>query len=215
MITVSRATVAQRLGLQDFNESVLSVSLERLPFYLTYQGPWLAGGAVRRTMQGEKLDSDFDLFFNSEAQFELVKAKLQEQGNFVLTSSNDKNHTFKEAGYFNEIEGQKAVWIPEMVVQAIHFRYYDSPQDIVDSFDFTLSQFVYDGIDIHMGDFSLWDVARKKLVPNKITYGVSSLRRILKYANQGYTICAGGLGNILEQVVDNPEIINKETLYID
>jgi hypothetical protein len=215
MISIPKETIAKRLGLESFDQTVLHKALQRTPEITPFFGPWIAGGAVRRTLQDEKLDSDFDFFFRNESQYDYFKAELIAKG-FSITASNDKNTSFKAPGYFDEPDGEgKGIWVPEMRVQAINFRYYDTPEEIIDSFDFTLSQFVYDGMNVHMGEFSLWDVARKKLVPHKITYGVSSLRRILKYTRQGYTICAGGLGEVLEQVVANPEIIQKETLYID
>jgi hypothetical protein len=86
---------------------------------------------------------------------------------------------------------------------------------VIDSFDFTICQFAFDGASIYMGDWSLYDLARKRLVPHRVTYGVSTIRRIIKYCNQGYTVCSGGLAQILGEVAKNPAIINAETQYID
>jgi hypothetical protein len=66
-----------------------------------------------------------------------------------------------------------------------------------------------------MGDWSLYDPARKRLVPHHGTYGVSTILRIIKYCNQGYTVCSGGLAQILDEVAKNPATINAETRYID
>lgn len=37
----------------------------------------------------------------------------------------------------------------------------------------------------------------------------------MKYASQGFTVCGGALSEILKQVVDNPSVIQADTLYID
>lgn len=52
-------------------------------------------------------------------------------------------------------------------------------------------------------------------VIHKITYGVSTVRRLLKYSKQGYTVCSGALAAILNEVVTHPEVIHAETAYVD
>lgn len=56
-----------RLGVKSLDETKLAKALKRLPG-LGAGGPWIAGGAVRRTVNGESLDSDFDFFFANEKQ---------------------------------------------------------------------------------------------------------------------------------------------------
>src|SRR5271166_1310451 len=151
MISIPKEVIAKRLGLESFGQAVLGKALDRVPSIAPKCGPWIAGGAVRRTLQGENLNSDFDFFFHDVEQFEIFKVGLVAKG-FRITATNDKNTSFKAPGYFEDADGEgKGIWVPEMCVQAINFRYYDSPEEIIDSFDFTLSQFVYDGVDVHMG----------------------------------------------------------------
>jgi hypothetical protein len=130
-------------------------------------------------------------------------------------SKNDKNRTYIIPTKIEDGSYDKNVYLPELKLQAINFRYFDTPEAVIDSFDFTICQFAFDGTNIYMGDWSLYDAAKKRLVPHRVTFGVSTIRRIIKYCNQGYTVCAGGLATILEEVAANPGIINAETLYID
>jgi len=212
-VKVSANILAQRLGKESFEETILFKALSRVP-ELTAAGPWIAGGAVRRTVRGEKLDSDFDFFFASKEQEEKFTADLANMGARLLRK-NDKNSLYILPSEIPEDMDGEGVYLPEMKIQLINFTYFESAEKVIDSFDFTLCQFAYDGASLYMSDFALWDAARKKLVPTRISFAVSSLRRLMKYSRQGYTVCGGALANILQQVVNDPQIINADTLYID
>jgi hypothetical protein len=196
-------------------EHELFQALDRLP-QVSDVGPWLAGGALRRTLLRQPLESDFDFFFASEGQFDLFCKRVKEKGGWQV-SSNEHNTTFRMPSVAPKSVGEDefSPYLPEIEIQAITTQWYDSLEAVLDSFDFTLCQFGYDGKRLVCGDYSLWDLGRKRLVPHKITFGTASMRRLLKYTNQGFTICAGGLANILEQVVAEPEIIRAETQYLD
>lgn len=197
--------LASRLGVQAFSDTVLAKALARLP-PITATGPWIAGGAVRRTITGEKLDSDFDFFFATKQQADVFAEMLAVKGAVKMAE------TDKAATYTLPDEG---VYLPEMKIQLITFSFFSDPEAVIDAFDFTLSQFAYDGETVFVGPFSLWDVARRRIVIHKVSYGVSTIRRLLKYTAQGYTVCAGALAEILNQVVANPEVIQADAAYID
>lgn len=190
-------------------------ALGRLPD-VSETGPWLAGGAVRRTLLRQPLDSDFDFFFASPEQFEAFAAKVKAAGGWQ-TSANEHNATFRLPSEAPAPigEDQFSPYLPEITVQAITTQWYANLEAVLDSFDFTLCQFGYDGTRLVCGDHSLWDLGRKRLVPHRLTYGTASLRRLLKYTKQGFTICGGGLSDFLEKVAADPAVIQRETLYID
>ncbi len=195
--------------------SELERALARLPA-LTENGPWLAGGALRRTLLRKPLESDFDFFFASAEQFEAFCAKVKADGGYTVSSS-QHNTTFRLPSTAPKPIGEDefAPAEPEIIVQAITTQWYGSLADVVDSFDFTLCQFGYDGTHLVCGDYALWDLGRGSLVPHKLTFATASLRRLLKYTKQGYRICSGGLSDMLEQVLRAPEIVRAETTYID
>ena len=105
--------------------------------------------------------------------------------------------------------------LPELKVQAVFVSYETSLEEVIKKFDFSLCQCAFDGTNLFFGTFTLFDLAKNRLVPENITFGVSSIRRMLKYVRQGYTICGGGIQNILEQIVRDPKIINADIKYID
>jgi hypothetical protein len=212
-IKVASDKLAGRLNVTEFSETILFKALSRVP-KLSEKGPWIAGGAVRRTIEGKKLESDFDFFFANKEQEDQFAYDLVEMGAKLL-KKNDKNSLYILSSSIPDDTEGEGVYLPEMKIQLINFTYFETAEAVIDSFDFTLCQFAYDGNMVYMSDFALWDVARKKLVPHKISYATSSLRRLMKYANQGFTVCGGALSQILQQVVDNPSVIQADTLYID
>lgn len=188
-----------------YKDSPLAKALDRLP-PLKRTGPWLAGGALRRTLLNETIDdSDLDFFF---ADFD--QATLFEDG-LIARGAKTKYHNDKQTTWIVPAKDDA----PPLTVQVIMLRWYDSPDAVVDSFDFTLCQFAFDGVVLTCGEYALWDLGRKRLVPHNITYGVASIRRIIKYTRQGFCICGGGIAGILEQIVKAPDIIHAETKYID
>jgi hypothetical protein len=206
---IQKADLCGRLGVESFTETALAKALSRLPSVGEF-GPWIAGGAVRRTMTGEKLDSDFDFFFHDDLQAKAFTVAMSGLGAAKVTQT-DKATTFM----LPSKTPSEGVYLAEMKVQAITFAYFPNAEAVIDSFDFTLSQFAYDGESVYVGAFSLWDVARKRLVMHRVSYAVSTVRRLMKYAAQGYTVCPGALAELLKQVVADPSVINAETQYID
>lgn len=204
-----------RVSDKSFDDTELAQAIYRLPD-VKPEGPWLAGGALRRTIAGQKLESDFDYFFASQEQFDAFCQQVKDSGGWQK-SANEHNVTFGLPSVRPESVGDDEFtkYQPEIEVQAIKIRWYSSIDEVLDSFDFTICQFGYDGEHLVCGEYSLWDLGRKRLVPHRLTYAVASFRRLLKYTRQGYSICGGGLANMLEQVVSDPSVVNADTKYID
>lgn len=204
-----------RYGRSEMEENDFFLALDRLPA-VSEQGPWVAGGSVRRLVMRLPQDSDFDFFFHDEEQMNAFCEDMKKRG-ATVESEGDFNITFSlpkvKTKPIGDDEFSKAG--PELKVQAIRIAYFETLSDVLESFDFSICQGGWDGVSLVFGDYTLFDLSNKRLVPGKIRYGASTLRRIIKYANQGYTICGGGLANILEQVVANPEIINAQVEYVD
>lgn len=168
--------------------------------FSTAKDCWIAGGAVRSMVAGLPLTSDVDFFFKSEAAY---LAFVRDFGGDNVTKSNFHST-------FTRRIGEK-----DYLIQAVCIRYFDSAEDVIDSFDYTICQFALDGNDIVVGPYSLWDLARKRLVVHKVTYGAASVRRMLKYAKQGFTACQGCITALLADIAANPELIRSDVAYVD
>jgi hypothetical protein len=171
-------------------------SLEKLPKF-TPEGPWLAGGSIRRLITGITALSDFDVFARSVSHIKSFETDLQTNG-FIKISDGRFNSTWQK---------------DKLKVQAIKI-YGDSPEDIIDKFDFTICQLLYNGSELITGEHTLWDLGRKRLAVHKVTYPVSTIRRILKYTSQGYYACDGCIREIVTQSRNLPAE-NSDIVYID
>ena len=161
-------------------------------------GVWLVGGAIRRTIIGKEIDSDLDIVFSSKENKDKFHAALSSAG-FVPTEVGT-NTNWLHPG------------IKNVKVQTIYLRYYNSPEEIFSTFDFTICQFAFDGNSLYCGECALFDLANRRLVPNNIMYASASLRRIIKYSKQNFYLCSGAASEFLRKVISNPSSVLNQTL---
>lgn len=189
-----------RQDKQEYTGCALHLMLSGLGHPLDMDGPWLAGGSIRRVLYGLP-QSDFDWFFKSASQHAQF-TDLLKQHSFVQ---------MRETEALTEWHRRTEEGLERM--QVMHFSYYDSAPDLISSFDYTLTQFAFDGSDVTVGDYTLWDVACKRININLIQYPVSSARRLIKYANQGYSIPTETFSGLLKAVIDKPDLMSNELDY--
>lgn len=188
-----------------FDDLALVKVLAGLP-PLGIAGPWLAGGALRRTILGDDPDSDFDFFFKNAEQLAEFGADLERRGFYKV----------RESEHHIEYRGNIGGTGMPRDIQCIRFAFYANASEVVDSFDFTICQFAFDGTKLTCGEFSLWDLGRKRLAVHKLTYPVSSMRRMLKYARQGFRACNGAIATILRETANNPQLLAAMGIaYVD
>lgn len=188
-----------------FAETTLAAILKGLPS-LGSSGPWIAGGALRRTLLGKEPDSDFDFFFRNADQLTAFCADLEARG---FTKVRETIHHVHYKGK----AGDSAI---DRDVQCIRFAFYETAQAVIDSFDYTICQLAFDGETVTLGDFTLWDLGRRRLAIHKITYPVATMRRMLKYTTQGFTACAGCMATILTETASKPELLQQMGVaYVD
>lgn len=138
-------------------------------------GPWIAGGAVRRALAKEPhLDADFDFFFRSEEQF----------ADFCCGLLNRRMRKTRETRHHVQFHG--GLLGSDRTIQCVRFTHYETPQAVVDSFDFTICQFAFDGEKLYCGEHAGRDLAARELVVHKVTYPSSTRSRMWKYVMQGY-----------------------------
>ena len=183
---------ATRYGLQDH---ALFDILCALP-----GNHWIAGGALRAFVENKPITTDIDYFFPSDAAYKEFADYLVDD----KVTETDSVTTFKTV-----IGGV------DYKIQAINLAVYPDIPTCLDSFDFTLCMLGTDGKTLYAGEYTLFDIARKHIVVNKITYAAASVRRLLKYASQGYTACQGCIVQMLDAVADDPAIIQASVAYVD
>ena len=170
-------------------------------------GPWVAGGCIRRLLMGANpVESDIDFFFASEDQMKEWEADLLTHyaAIKVFASASAKTYRVHQPGQQDPL-----------TIQAITLGYYEDPSAVIDSFDFTICQFAWDGETLFTGEFSLWDLGRRRLVIHRVTFATATVRRLVKYSGQGFEACKGVAQAILRATADNPDIIRPEVEYVD
>lgn len=165
---------------------------------------WVAGGAVRDFARGVPIDSDVDVFFADENAFVEFMVEMRARLDYRETRNAETVTTF-----FITVN-EKPV-----LCQAVRLAYYRDMEDCIDQFDFTVCQFATDGTSMVCGLYSLFDLARKRLAVHRVTFGASSVRRMLKYAQRGFTACQGCIVNLLEGMNADESLIRAEVKYVD
>lgn len=162
---------------------------------------FIAGGAIRDNITNTPI-SDYDIFGTEH------ELKVFEQLNFLGQKP------------LYEIDRLKTYYFEgKYKVQLIFNPVFNSPEECLSNFDFTICQFAYDGSDIICNPESLIHLYEKKLVVYKLNPGfeLDSMRRMQKYIQKGFTICNGGLKEFAEafQKMDKPELDQQTSFYPD
>lgn len=144
---------------------------------------WIAGGAVRDSVIGDTI-KDIDVFgTNAESLDKFIEEELK---NYTRLRDTELLKEFKQGD-----------WRVQVV-----YRFYVGIKECLDSFDFTICQFAYDGDKVFTTPESITDSFRKRLVVHSIQkdFTMDSFRRVVKYVKKGYTICNGGLLDVARSI---------------
>lgn len=170
----------------------------KIPEFPFPRNGWVAGGAVRGWFTGAETLSDVDVFFpDSESLASYVKL-LENAAPFDF----DKN---KPIEVFKRVQTTpNAITLSNgtFPIQCIHAKFYPDIAALLDSFDFTVCQFAWDGTTVYTTGDALISVLRDHLGVHVITKegAVDSLRRAFKYCKKGFHPCNGSLLKIADSL---------------
>jgi len=139
-----------------------------------FEGSFLAGGAITSIISGKPVN-DWDVYFKSEKAFRQAVEDAYDNGYWCI-SITTRALTFK---YQDE------------VIQFMFFRWFETAQEIFDSFDFTVCMGAYDADtkELTLHPRFMPDLAAKALVFNHNTsYPLASGLRVRKYYEREYSI---------------------------
>lgn len=178
----------------------------------------LGGGFIRSSVAGER-PNDIDLFCKSKEDACSYAAQLA--GNKKVIETGNAYSIRKVGGYF---------------VQFIHRWTYDTPRQVLESFDFTIAcsavWFRKDVVSYELGsgetiavfpdkwtslvdDNFYSDLAAKRLVyrsPQRNEDAGGSLLRVLKFYQRGFRIPLDSLGAVIARLVDGVDYKGVEVL---
>jgi hypothetical protein len=195
------------LKATDYGKLFGQLLQEVLPKMNMKRGPWIAGGAVRRLFEGQKdyTGFDIDIWFRNESQLDdAVKHILSHGGGLIYDTDNALTYKLPFQG-------------KDIIIQLIRYDFYNSPREIINSFDFKMSQCLTDGISVLMGDETKYDISNKRLTLRDIPLysSVSTIRRIGKFMAAGYKITNADIAKLLRQVIASPESIDAVSISDD
>lgn len=171
-------------------------TVARLVDYLNLdidKGPWLAGGAVRKSYLGQTIEnSDLDIWFASLEQFETTKKQVIAIGaSEVYSTDNAVSYKFYEKGQ-------------DYTIQLIRRRFYNSAAEIISGFDFSVCQLATDGRRLIVGENTIRDIKTRTLRLTQPYLPEYIVPRMIKYMVYGYRPCP----ELLDEIDENNGTIN-------
>lgn len=141
-------------------------------------GPWVAGGSVRKVWQGLPWDSgDVDFFFRDREQFDRIVS--------ILPALGDHHKVIYDSG--NAVTFRVTLHSGRSVkIQAIRKTWHASHMALLQGFDFNLSQFASDGVTILTTAASVEDIESNRLRATSTRDTPIHPLRVLKYAAYGF-----------------------------
>lgn len=149
---------------------------------------WLAGGALRDYFAGVVIKTDYDLFFPNDDEYQKC-AKYFKDKEAIMTWESDNGMKVK----YNKRKFDLVK------------KFFSGPQETINEFDFTVSQFAVDTEKVYYGETSFIDLAKRQLMINKITFPASTMGRSFRYYTKGYVMCQGEMKKLFEAIQDVPK----------
>lgn len=157
---------------------------------------WIAGGALRDYFAGVKVNTDYDLFFPNEQEYNKCKDYFKSKDCFIKWESDNGMKINYNNRTFDLVK-----------------KYFPTPKDTINEFDFTVSMFAVDFENVYYGETTFIDLAKRQLMINKITYPASTMSRAFRYYKKGFNMCLGEMKKLIESIqnMPKPEQVSNET----
>jgi hypothetical protein len=195
---------------------------DNMKHHLKHKHIWIAGGAVE-TIMNKKSPKDLDIYFTDSSSFADTLSYLRKNEYFaedyeLLTRLEDRAQSDIDKLRTIDFRHKKGL---RPNIQLIKVCYFKTPEHCIDTFDFTACQFAAtfdETITVICNPLAINDISNKRLVLHRMTFPADTMRRMLKYANKGYTICRGSMQKMSLAISD---VINKQgesanqVMYID
>jgi hypothetical protein len=149
---------------------------------------WIAGGALRDYFAGVKVNTDYDLFFPNEIEYEKARTYFKAKECFIKWESNNGIKIVYNGKTFDLVK-----------------KFFASPKETINAFDFTVSMLAVDSGNLYYGETTFMDLAKRQLMINKITYPASTMSRAFRYYKKGFSMCLGEMKKLVESIQDMPK----------
>lgn len=167
---------------------------------------WLGGGALRHVFGCKSKIDDFDLFFDNGLTAAAVAVELEAKNfNCVFTCP------------LGELKTYKSFEHDDMKIQLITKSWYNSPQNLISTFDINACCIAYDGDYIYTTRDAIRDIKRQRVTLNTVTYPNATFRRMVKYHDKGYRIDREAINKYVDWCYEQGEIHSDmpRQFYVD
>lgn len=145
---------------------------------------FVAGGCFTSIFREVKIN-DIDVFFRCEEDFIKTKELLLIDPKYKFSFENDF-----VCNLYND----------NLKVQLVKKHYHTTPQECIDTFDFTIVKFAYDGNFIFYNKRFFKDLAKSRVViDDKLIKPLNSIKRAFKYAQRGFKLCPKGMARLVRE----------------
>jgi len=149
---------------------------------------WIAGGAIRDYFMGIPIKTDHDIFFPNEIEYQKCATFFKAKEAKVKWESDNGMKVVYNGRTFDLIK-----------------KFFPSPQETINNFDFTVSMFAVDLDRVYYGETSFIDLAKRQLMLNKIPFPASTLSRSFRYYKKGFSMCMEEMKKLCEAIQDMPK----------
>ena len=159
-------------------------------------GPWIAGGSCLKWYQGQPVNmSDIDVFFRDAFQMRRVMNRIEDTKRFHIKHRSKNAVTYDYSTPIESIEETSTVF----TIQLIQHSYFNSAQEVIDKFDFSVCQVATCGEEWILGEHTAKDIRTRSLrAVGEIKGDVA--KRLTKYWVYGYRPVDG----LMNDIISNP-----------
>ena len=161
-------------------------------------GPWIAGGACLRWYKGQPVNmSDIDVFCRDAFQFRRILNRIEDTGRCQIRHRSENAITIDYTGPDRDYKGAQTVY----TIQLIQHKFFDSMQEVIDRFDFSVCQLATCGNEWILGEHTARDIRSHSLrVVGDVKPDV--VKRVVKYWTYGYRPVDG----LIAEITSNPQM---------
>lgn len=141
---------------------------------------WIGGGALTSMIAGDKIN-DWDIF---TSDWQSVFNDLQSNAELTFENSHVANFSHKD---FSQ------------TIQLIK-RDHESPQFTAQQIDLSICAGAFDGNNLVVHDTMIDDIDNNKIRLNQVKWPLSTLNRVMKYSQRGYTADIGVLVTLVHMI---------------
>lgn len=177
--------IAKFFGVPMYNNVLdpINVTVDTILDELGRLGIMLCGGSITSVFTNQTIN-DLDFYCKSKDGLKAAQEFLYKMFPVDIYSSSNAV-TMKRTNNGGSGAGSRRVYTIQLIT-----RFHGSPQEVMDCFDFTITQGVYDfsSKEFIVGDRFFQDLSRRKLVYlGKSHFPICAMYRTKKYQAKGYT----------------------------